>query len=351
MNENGNDNMNIGVDADNGTNAFSFGDGSFITNEAAEPNVDVSTDTEDVTYLSDSSDFSEGGERVDVSAGATSFGDGSFETYEKSEVGAYTEREGTKKSTAKDSTGALGVASWILFLMGFPLCFISLIAMIISVVIGGGVGAPAIGVMAVIPVASVIFGIVAKIKHGVGLKNIIGGILCIFFMGLMFIASLSELPSYDDEYGDEDMLGQEFVDAVEAELSIDIPDGYYSDYYYDYEDENGAFRACDLYYNEDAYFDLIDAVTASGKYKTKMPSTYIGILPRGERSEDYDFCLVYNATTGEYNEIPEKEGTYRMICIAVHTNYDGASGAVTVTEYELEYTTEFKVESGFESDF
>ena len=335
-------------DMSRASGASSFGEGSFMTNEPTENKTPQKIDkketvgTDEDTAAAQAS-FDTG---VDVTEGASSFGDGSFQTYEKSvPVDTVMKDEGHR---TEEKVGKYSVASWILFLAGLPLSFISFIVMVVSIIVGGGVGAPIIGVMLIVPIASIAFGIFLKIKHGIGLKNIIGGFLCLAFMVGMFTASFSEIPSYDG-YTDDDEEAILFAESVASALSMELPEGYYSTYYA--EDESYNLKVAELYYDFDAYFNALETVKASENFKTNMPSTYIGILPPSERSESYDFCLVYNVADGVYNEIPKAEGTYRMICIAFYSYYGEESGYMTITEYELEYTTEFKVESGFESDF
>jgi len=355
------------------SSAFSFGEGSFVSNEPTLNGSTVPQDasgngntvggiTED-TEGNAAEDLAQGiaenaaedttrsdtYEGIDTSEGATSFGDGSFETYEKAEIPKTEINMQAQDDTAPKSqnAGALGITAWILFFAAFPVSFVSLITMIVSIIVGGGVGAPVIGVMLIVPIASIVLGIVLMKKHRIGLKNIIGGGICLAFMLTMLLSSFGEIPDMDD-FIEDDTTGIEFIESVESRLSIEFPE-YYNTYYYEYEDM--SMRSCDLYYEEAEFAELIETVKRSRDFKTNMPSTYIGLLPPADRSGDFDFCLVYNVTTNRYNELPAAPGKYKMICITVNSYYDESSGYVSVTEYELDYTTEFEKDPGFESDF
>ncbi len=359
--------MNIGEDKTNltGEGASSFGEGSFMSYEA--PTESISSDSRDGTAgAADAPDTKEGYATESlteanieaIAEGASSFDTESFATYEARQsttasggisgnggIGSNGGNGGNGGSggigTAKQPAGKLlGTLGWILFFASFPASFISLIVMIVSVIIGGGAGALAIGSLLAVPVASIVVGILLKRKSGEGTKNIVIGIIAASFIGLMLGSSFGEI---DINMGieDEDESVSEFVASVEAKLQLDIPE---YDYSYGYsntsEDNEDYIIFYDLEYYDSASYEQVIQL-CRGKYFTdRLPNTYIGMLPRAERSIDFDYCMIYNVTTGEYNKLPTASGTYRMICVTFYDWGDG-TGYLTVTECNLEYINQF----------
>ena len=358
--------MNIGEDKTNltGEGASSFGEGSFMSYEAPTESIS-NTPQDDTAGAADASDTNEvhaaeSPTEADIEAiaeGASSFDTESFATYEArqsttasggiSANGGIGSNGGNGGSggigTAKQPAGKLlGTLGWILFFASFPASFISLIIMIVSVIIGGGTGALAIGFLLAVPVASIVVGILLKRKSGEGTKNIVIGIIAASFIGLMLGSSFGEININMDMYDeDEDEFVSEFVASVEAKLQLDIPE---YDYSYGYsntvEDNEDYIISYDLeYYDSTSYEQVIQL--CKGKYFTdQLPNTYIGMLPRAERSIDFDYCMIYNVTTGEYNKLPTASGTYRMICVTFY-DWGDETGYLTVTEYNLEYINQF----------
>lgn len=181
-----------------------------------------------------------------------------------------------------------------------------------------------------IPIASLIFGFYLKKKGYKYKKNIVVGIvmttlLCIYgsFTFIFFNAySHSEEP----------------ILKIEEMLSIDIPEhsqintkdwtkgtqtsprGY-------------IFSTSDIYFKKDAVKEFEEKLPSDSKWLNTIPNDIIGITSYLCDFQEYDYFILYNTQTKEFNQLPSESGKYRFINIMYSTD----SNTMTLVEYEIEY--------------
>lgn len=74
-------------------------------------------------------------------------------------------------------------------------------------------------------------------------------------------------------------------------------------------------------------------ISKNSNWDTLLTHNLYDIIPF-EFGSAYDYVLVYNVDTGEYNSLPEESGTYNF----VSAFYYGDDGRLWVTKYSVEYT-------------
>ncbi len=181
-----------------------------------------------------------------------------------------------------------------------------------------------------IPVASVIFGFIAKAKGYPYKKNVIAGIvmtavLCLYGCFTFIFARL-----YNDN-----PIG---VERIEYYLDIDIPE-------YDHIATqnigvgNDATDPTYIWYNSNAYFDvdgtqeLVDRIQSDDRFLNGMPNELTGLASYMSLLSSCDYVLFYNVDTGQCNAYPEESGIYRMISIALYRD----DMCLNIIEYNLDY--------------
>ena len=179
-----------------------------------------------------------------------------------------------------------------------------------------------------IPLGSIVYGILLKRKGYGGKKNvIIGGlmtpILCLF--GLV-LGAIALTYSHSDEL---------FIKAEET-IGIDIPE-YRSIQLEDeaYDDETGNKRTkarCYVYFDDDKVEAFEREMAADDRWITALPTYLVGIVA-DEYTSDHEYVLLCNADTKEINQLPKESGEYRFIGLL----YDAEDNRLEIIEYVVEY--------------
>lgn len=182
-----------------------------------------------------------------------------------------------------------------------------------------------------IPLASVCFGIFAIKKGYKFIKNIVAGI--IVFVILCGYGSFSFI--FKNVMTDSPEL---YLEAEEL-TGIDLPD-YTSIQTHDW--TAGSQNISRGYIFETSTAEITNAVSEAFRLKIlkddrwlkKIPTILIGITSDYCTHPYYEYALIYNVDTGEYNTLPEESGTYRFINIVFSAERD----SLMVVDYEIEYT-------------
>ena len=266
----------------------------------------------------------------DAAEGADSFKSGSFEAYEASKTNSSSSPyayEGVMDYDKNKSVKTLGI---ITFALALASIFISIVVTVIATLSETSPTVPLL-LVSLLPVSSLITGVILFRKQEKCLKNIFAGILA-----LVVIISIdpSDVTVYDDGTAAQ---GQAYADSVEAELQIDIPE-LSEIYYYTSDADNTVELSADL--DSENFTAFIEYTKTDERFIFNVPNLYMGVLPEYFRDNDSTVSLIYNKTTNEYNTIPKDAGTYRMIYVAVY-EYDGSSPYFRIFEYDLEYVTDF----------
>ena len=94
-----------------------------------------------------------------------------------------------------------------------------------------------------------------------------------------------------------------------------------------------------IYSSSDVYFDIAEAeklekqIMEDDRWLSALPSDLIGISSTLSDYSSYDYILIYNTETSEYNSLPQDRGTFRFISI----QYSTENHTMKFAEYEVEY--------------
>jgi len=184
--------------------------------------------------------------------------------------------------------------------------------------------------MTPIPIASIIYGFILKSKGYKYLKNIIAGIIALFF--LCIYGSFSFI--FADEYSHT----EEPVIKIEQMLGIDIPEHKTINT----QDWTGGTQTTTrgyVYYTSDVYFEeenahsFEESIQTDNNWVTSLPNELIGITSPFCELYNYDYILIYNVDQKEYNCLPENSGKYRF----VNLMYQPENNKMQIVEYDIEY--------------
>ncbi len=181
-----------------------------------------------------------------------------------------------------------------------------------------------------IPIASIVFGIVAKCKGHPQKKNVIVGIIMAVVLTLYGSFTFVFSAIYTD-----DPVG---VNRIEYYMDIDIPE------YRKITTQNlgnGTDPTAEYYrwYTSEVYFDkessqvLLETVRADDRFMCGVPSELIGLTDSGFYSGDNQYVLFYNVYTKQYNEYPSESGIYRIIMV----RFDVDDSCMYIEEYNINY--------------
>jgi hypothetical protein len=164
-----------------------------------------------------------------------------------------------------------------------------------------------------------------------GLGNVITAAFTVIFI-IFAVIGENIAPSEEDVAE-----ANEYLNYVEETVSIDLPEFDMIEYDV-YEDGSQNIY---IYISDDEKIEELHAYFAKeAKFFKTAPSSYLGLLPVFSRSNDQDFGLIYNVTTGEVNTMPKSDGSYTMIYINFYDYRDGTA-ALYIEEYVIDYTSDF----------
>lgn len=181
-----------------------------------------------------------------------------------------------------------------------------------------------------IPIASIVFGIVAKCKGYPQKKNIIVGIVMAVVLTLYGCLTFAFSAIYTD-----DPVG---VNRIEYYMDIDIPEyrkittqnlGKGTDPSVEYY----RWYTSEVYFDKESSQDLLETVQADDRFMRSVPSELIGLTDSGFYSGDNQYVLFYNVYTKQYNEYPSESGIYRIIMVS----FDADNNCMYIEEYNINY--------------
>lgn len=230
-----------------------------------------------------------------------------------------------KKSKTPLKSGKIKIVSIILFIVTILSLFIGFF--IVANVSGESSFVPSeymwiLFLFTPIPISSIIFGYVMKAKGYKTKKNIIGGIIMLIL--LCVYGSFTFI--FSDSYSHTD----EPIKRAEEILEINIPE---------HKQINTTDLADTVHYYSEIYFDedktesFEKELSEDKKFLKSMPSKLVGISSEFISAENYDYILIYNIDTKEYNTLPEKGGEYRFLTLV----YNAEKDIMRITEYQVDY--------------
>ena len=227
--------------------------------------------------------------------------------------------------------GALRVVSIILFVCSI----LALEAGLIGVVILSVVNKAFVENMWVffcfvpVPVASVVFGIYLKKKGHKFKKNII--------VGIIMTPLLCIYGSFSFVFADMYSHSEEPILMAEKMLDIDIP-AHSQINTQDWTkgtqtvSRGYVFSESEVYFKEKDAKPFENSLASDDKWLSSVPNDLIGITSHFCDSK-FDYCIIYNVDTNEFNQLPSEAGKYRFINVIYHS----ADNEMLIVEYEIEY--------------
>ncbi len=237
-----------------------------------------------------------------------------------------------KKTVQKPTSNGFKVLSSILF-------WLSLAAIFLALALVGAVSEKnnlfienmwLFFLLTPIPIASIVLGYILKSKGYKYKKNIIVGIIMTAL--LCIYGSFSFV--FSDIYNHSDAP----IIKTEQTLGIDIPNHKQINTQ-DFTKASQSFSRGYIYYRSDIYFEDISVenfekhIETDEKWLSAIPNDLIGITSPFVSSSYYDYVLIYNTDTSEYNTLPQNSGTFNFI--SVHYNLE--ENEMAITEYDIDY--------------
>ena len=181
-----------------------------------------------------------------------------------------------------------------------------------------------------IPIASIVFGFYLKKKGVKYKKNVIVGFIMAAF--LCIYGSFTFIFHDTYSHSDKPILNAEQI------LNIDIP----THKTINTEDWTRGTQSVPrgyIYSTSDIYFD--DASTESfeknlsddTKWMSYIPNDMVGITSYFCDVQTYDYYIIYNKSTKEFNKLPKKSGTY----VFINVLYNAENNTMKLVEYKIEY--------------
>lgn len=180
-----------------------------------------------------------------------------------------------------------------------------------------------------IPIASIIIGVLLKKKGLKYKKNIVAGIIMTIF--LCIYGSMAFTSDFYDH-------SEDHVLRVEDYVNIDIPEANlintedWTDSTQSSTREKSLYES-DIYFDESQVSEFERQLEKDEKWLSVVPNELIGILSVWCSYQSYDYTLIYNVDTGEYNTLPAETGTYHFICIG----YWEEENKMNIVEYNIEF--------------
>lgn len=181
-----------------------------------------------------------------------------------------------------------------------------------------------------IPIASIVFGFVLKSKKYKYKKNIIAGI--IMSVLLCIYGSFSLIFANVYEHSDEPIV------KIEQTMGIDIPTHKQintQDWTKGTQSVSRGYiySSSDIYFEKSVVEEFEKQIAIDDRWLSTVSNDLIGISsPFGDYGI-YDYNLIYNMDTSEYNALPQKSGTFRFINIL----YSEENNQMRIIEYDIDY--------------
>ena len=229
-------------------------------------------------------------------------------------------------------TAVKGLWRWI----SFGLVYLCLLSPFLGVIAATGVGFLAEGedfllldyywvhyLMMILPLASVAVGIYLRSKKKKATKNIVVGLLC----GLLLFSIANT--EFDLDYTDEEYAQVTFSMAEYAGVILPKTDFMTTTFYEEaiLEDDSYEITAvCIAVISADERGAFEAGLTEEANWLPDLPEEVKAILPF---EGGYDYILLYNWHTEEYNCLPTEEWRCSFDCFL----YDSETGIVTLWEF------------------
>ncbi len=181
-----------------------------------------------------------------------------------------------------------------------------------------------------IPILSIIFGFILKSKGYKYKKNVI--------VGFIMTAVLCLYGSFTFIFGS--MYDHSDTPVIETEqtIGIDIPE------YTSISTENmlkwsqtasrgRTYSKSEITFNNSQVENFEKTLNTDERWLSSVPNDLIGVMSWYREFTVYDYALIYNTDTSEFNALPESEGTYKFINVL----YSSETNRMTIIVYDIDY--------------
>lgn len=181
-----------------------------------------------------------------------------------------------------------------------------------------------------IPIASIVWGFVLKSKGCKYKKNII--------VGIIMTALLCSYGSFTFIFANVYDHSDEPIIKVEQMIGINIPEHRQINTQ-DWTEETLSASREYIYSTSDVYFDnsvteeFEKQLAIDEKWLSLIPNDLIGITSTFSNYDSYDYMLIYNTDTSEYNTLPHENGVFHFINIL----YRSDDNRMKIVEYSIDY--------------
>ncbi len=181
-----------------------------------------------------------------------------------------------------------------------------------------------------IPIASIVLGFVLKSKNYTYKKNVTVGIIMAALLCMYGSFSFIFANVYDHS--------EEPIVRAEQTIGIDIPE-HKQISTHDWTKGTQSVSRGYIYYTSDIYFensavaDFEKQLAKDDKWLSFVSNDLIGITSSLNDYGFYDYILIYNVDTTEYNTLPKDSGKYRFINIL----YRLEENQMKIVEYDIDY--------------
>ncbi len=157
-------------------------------------------------------------------------------------------------------------------------------------------------------------------------------------MGIIMTAVLCIYGSFSFVFNDFFNHSDEMIVRTENILKIDIPE-HKQIVTQDWSSAIQTTNRCtilttsDVFF-EDSAFDVFEKeLSENNKWLKTISNNMLEITSSYAQSIAFDYTLIYNIDTSEYNTLPSDSGMYRFINLL----YDSDLNQMKIVEYELDY--------------
>ena len=181
-----------------------------------------------------------------------------------------------------------------------------------------------------IPIASIVLGFLLKAKGYKYKKNIVAGVIVTVFLCLYGTSAFLFSNLYDHSNAP--------VVKIEQLTGTDLPEPKQINTQNlkgveQHRSGVGIELTSDIYFSRNGAKELEKILAADDRWQASFQNDLVGITSFLSFYESCDYALIYNATTAEYNRLPEHSGTFHFISVV----YNSKNQQLHMVEYNLNY--------------
>ena len=181
-----------------------------------------------------------------------------------------------------------------------------------------------------IPISSIIFGFILKTKGYKYKKNVIVGfimtaVLCIYGSFTFVFGSV-----YD--HSDTPVIETEQTIGIDIPKYTSISTEDMSQWSQRPSGERTLYKS-EITFNTSQSEEFEKQIRTDDRWLSSVPNDLVGVMTWYRDFTVYDYVLIYNTDTAEFNSLPQNEGTYHFINILYSSEVD----RMIIIEYDIDF--------------